>query len=265
MKKKRQHLYKKYSSASKKNKKTKIFYLKYLIVFFGALSFLSFMLYYALNCDILKKISTQFYSKTIFNQFTIKHIVIPDLIHIPQNVVMDSIGFNVGDSIFSADIVFAQNALKAIPWASAVAIKRVGLDTIEISIDEEVPEAIFSYLGKNWFVNKDGKILQECHLGQSDGLINIAGEDANLYYIDIMRLLIHHEKWYHKIIKMEFIDKRRWDIVFNNNIVVKLPATNVEDALKIIDEHFNIKNSLKYQCIIDLRLIPDKIYIKEMK
>jgi cell division septal protein FtsQ len=61
---------------------------------------------------------------------------------------------------------------------------------------------------------------------------------------------------------MHYIAGRRWDVRLKNNLLIKFPETNVYEAAAIFEGNFGKISKLYKTCIVDLRLIPDKIYLK---
>ena len=61
---------------------------------------------------------------------------------------------------------------------------------------------------------------------------------------------------------MEFIEKRRWNLILGNNILIKLPESNIEKSLKNLKRLIEKDKILKSNIIeVDLR-IDDQAIIK---
>ena len=56
-----------------------------------------------------------------------------------------------------------------------------------------------------------------------------------------------------KINKYFFHKNKRWDLFYENNILIQLPEKNIEKSLKIYNK-FVSSNSIKPNSIIDLRI-----------
>jgi cell division septal protein FtsQ len=61
---------------------------------------------------------------------------------------------------------------------------------------------------------------------------------------------------------MEFIEQRRWNLIFNNELIVKLPETNIGKSLENLKKLIERDKILKSNIIeVDLR-INDRAIIK---
>ena len=60
--------------------------------------------------------------------------------------------------------------------------------------------------------------------------------------------------------ELYFFETRRWDLLTKNNILIKLPSSNLENSLNIAQELLNKKKGKK---IIDLRVSNQVIITNE--
>ena len=56
-----------------------------------------------------------------------------------------------------------------------------------------------------------------------------------------------------KIVKYFFHKNKRWDLIYKNNTIIKLPNKNLANALKLLN-NFKKKNIIEPNSIIDLRI-----------
>ena len=54
--------------------------------------------------------------------------------------------------------------------------------------------------------------------------------------------------------KYYFHKNKRWDLYFKNNLIIKLPNQNIDDAIKLFNK-FQKEKKIKKNSIIDLRLL----------
>ena len=85
----------------------------------------------------------------------------------------------------------------------------------------------------------------------------IFGKFNTSEYITFINILKKHGIKIDKINKFYFHKNKRWDLYFDNNILVKLPSKETDDALKLYN-NFIKEKKLKSKMIIDLR-IPQRI------
>ena len=87
----------------------------------------------------------------------------------------------------------------------------------------------------------------ESELNLSELIVNL-----NIHYPDILPL----------IKEMEFIERRRWNLIFNNDLLIKLPESEIQKSLKNLKKLIEKEKILKSNIIeVDLR-ISDRAIIK---
>ena len=62
------------------------------------------------------------------------------------------------------------------------------------------------------------------------------------------------------VVKYYYHKNKRWDLYFDNNILVKLPNKNINQAIKIYKEFLKL-NNIESNSTIDLR-ISNRVVIK---
>lgn len=174
------------------------------------------------------------------------------------------ITFNPGDNLYDVPIDKIRNQLESHPWIASATVERVLPSTIRISIHEERPKAVFINGNERYFVNDDGKIIEKLtDIPSGESYIYLIGKEANLSYSSVLDEVYESEAIYQRIEGLVKIGQRRWDIKLKNNITVKLPPKNVMASLskfsEIMRDNIDFFNS---GSIIDLRFMPEKIYIK---
>ena len=76
-----------------------------------------------------------------------------------------------------------------------------------------------------------------------------------------LKKIILLQKINHKnILKFYSHKNKRWDIYFNNNILLKLPSDNIINSLKLFNKLQKL-NKVKPNMVVDLR-IPNRVILK---
>jgi cell division septal protein FtsQ len=134
--------------------------------------------------------------------------------------------------------------------------------TIKIIIFERKPFAIWWNKKAPWLIDDEGnKILKIKDVEVYKDLIIIFGQNFDnklKKFLDLLRPF----SLYKKVKSLHYIGNRRWDVYTEDNIVIKLPENNVDNAIKKLEKIFK---SLKYKDkvdIIDLRLYPEKLFLR---
>ena len=125
---------------------------------------------------------------------------------------------------------------------------------IKISIEEKKPFFIWKYENFQKVLSIEGEILNFKKLNNKN-LINLYGLGAqkkigNFYQI------VRKNKQFENIIKsIEYIENYRWDIVLENNTLVKLSEKNYEKNLETLDKFLSSKELFnKTHKMIDFRV-----------
>ena len=118
-----------------------------------------------------------------------------------------------------------QLKIKKLDWIKRVSIKRKFPDAIQISIIENLPYAIFIDGINKYLIDDDGeKISFKPDNSKYSELLKVTGSDGNLNFSDLIREInINYPKILDMVIEVEFIEKRRWNLILKQNIKIKLP------------------------------------------
>ena len=115
--------------------------------------------------------------------------------------------------------------IEKLDWIKRVSIKRKFPDAIQISIIENLPYAIFIDGINKYLIDDDGeKISFKPDNSKYSELLKVTGSDGNLNFSDLIREInINYPKILDMVIEVEFVEKRRWNLILKQNIKIKLP------------------------------------------
>lgn len=155
-----------------------------------------------------------------------------------------------------------QKKIEGLPWVDEVVVSRNLQDSLNIHIKEHEPFAIWqSPAGKKYIVSKNGRIILVDNIDQFNDLIVLAGENAYKNVRSLFNILSIDPQISQHIYSANWVGNRRWDLGFENGLVVKLPATNIDDAWERLVKIYNMPGSTIGLKAIDLR-IAKKIYLE---
>ena len=146
-----------------------------------------------------------------------------------------------------------------------VNIKKSCPSTLNIFVTENDP---FAYLLKDqkvYLVDIDGELIIEENedvILESQRLL-LSGIDSEINLPNLIsNLNIHYPEILLSVKEMEFIEQRRWNLIFSNELIVKLPETNIGKSLENLKKLIERDKILKSNIIeVDLR-INDRAIIK---
>jgi cell division protein FtsQ len=145
-------------------------------------------------------------------------------------------------------------------WIKNVSVHRVLPNTIRINIEEHEPFAIWKDNNKTSVIDSEGKVIVDHYL--IDGLVVVSGQNSLSNLKFIKDTLENKTQLSSQISSFIFVGNRRWDIILNNVLTVKLPEDNPHSAWDYLNHLQNTTDfTLNDWSIIDMR-ITDKIFVK---
>ena len=126
-----------------------------------------------------------------------------------------------------------KSKIEKLDWIKRVSIKRKFPDTIYVSIIENLPYAIFIDGINQYLIDDDGEVISK-NLNNSkySELLLVTGSNGNLNFSDLIREInTSYPKILNRIIEVEFIENRRWNLILKENIKIKLPEKNSSHQL----------------------------------
>ena len=82
-------------------------------------------------------------------------------------------------------------------------------------------------------IDDDGDIITLKDKYKYNDLLKVSGANGNINFPDLIREInISYPKMLDKLVEVEFIEKRRWNLILDRNIKIKLPEKNSSIQLK---------------------------------
>jgi len=128
-------------------------------------------------------------------------------------------------------------------------IKKIYPSTINIDIK---PTKLVARLSSNdYLVGANGKLIERKE--NSEILPYIFGEFNSKSFLDLKKKIKSSKFTFIKLKTLYFFPSNRWDILTNNNVLIKLPQVNISKSLNLAYKIIN-NNDFKDKRIIDLRV-----------
>lgn len=148
-----------------------------------------------------------------------------------------------------------------LPWVDQIVITRSLPKALNITITEFAPFAIWQNDGQKYLIDKDGDEVPYEDLEEFRGMITLSGKGANINVRSLFNIFAIDPKLSRNVFSATWIGDRRWDIRFENGLLIKLPENNIAKAWRRLIKINNMPGSLLGLKIIDLRIL-DKIYLE---
>ena len=146
-----------------------------------------------------------------------------------------------------------QKNLKSLKFLENINVKKKYPSTI--IIDAKKTELIAeTYLNqKKYFIGSNGNLILSDSISNNSNLPSIFGKFNIKNYLNLKNELKKSGIDNNKIIKYFFHKSKRWDLIYENNIIIQLPNKNLVNALNLFND-FKTKNLIKPNSTIDLRI-----------
>lgn len=210
-----------------------------------------------------RELESKWYDFLSKHDLVVKSIYLEGQNYTDEKDIISAIQTNIGDSIFEIDIVAIKQRLELLPWIKTASVERQLPSALMIRIVERVPMFLWQKEGKLYVVDSSGTTIGRENVDSFSDLIILIGEDAPNFAPDLLSIVSKDKSLFPLISSIIRIGNRRWDIRLYNDVEIKLPEHKVVEAWqKLSDMNQENKALLNNVKIVDLRLMPEKIFIK---
>ncbi len=158
-------------------------------------------------------------------------------------------------SIFLLPLKKISLLLKEISWIKNVKLSTNYKDTLYVNIEEYVPVGIYFFNGKNYYFDSSGKIIDEVSNKEiiNQKLIFFYGQSSKKHANNLLEDIKFETPSFHiNINHAIFISQRRWNLLLNNGIILKLEEKN---PILSIKNYLKLKKNLSKDQINNIKVI----------
>ena len=185
----------------------------------------------------------------INNGFKIKNILIIGTHNLSQDYVINIINTQNHINILNVNLHTIYNKIIQNSWVEETYVERILPDTIKIKVLEKKPIAIWQNQNGNKLITVNGDVIYHANINKfKNSFPIIKGEKSKENIPTILKILETNKNFAKNIWSLTFINQRRWDLHFNQGLIVRLPSQDVIKAWQKI-----IKLQTNYN-ILNLRL-----------
>lgn len=183
----------------------------------------------------------------------------------PAVTIMAALGLKSGQSIFGVDLVAARERLLELPWVAEAEVTRRYPDDLDIAVTEKVPYACWQAAdGHLWVVEKDGGLITDKGLAPFAGLPLLLGDGAPQLAAAFVDAVSQHRAIVARTAAYQYQSGRRWNLLLNDGVVVKLPETGWQKQLSALD-HLIIDEGILERDVTEIDLRSPTTYFFETK
>lgn len=228
------------------------------------------------NWSVIARDVQSFFSRQL--GFQLQSIVVTGHHHIRDKVIRQSLHVGKKDPIWLVDPwQVRQSLLENLPWIKSATVQRRWPNQLKVHVRESFPIAHWQHKKENYLINDSGKplrdheareILRSAPLSSSknpketkgyfkktwEGLLTVTGEDAPRATPKLINILKAFPVISRRVTGAMYVGGRRWDVMLDAKIRVKLPRENMDKAFVFLREILNASyiDLQNVQCL-DLR------------
>lgn len=164
--------------------------------------------------------------------FEIRRVTVKGRGQTPTDDLQDALGPVMGDSLLHFDPYRARARIEELGWVRSAAVSRLWPDTVQVSIREREPAAVWQLSGALYLVDQEGAVIREIGAYEYSQLPLIVGAGAPEAASGLLLALRETPGISEKLAALVRVSGRRWNLRFQTGLDVKLPETGFEEAIR---------------------------------
>ncbi|HUJ02222.1 MAG TPA: FtsQ-type POTRA domain-containing protein [Rhizomicrobium sp.] len=179
----------------------------------------------------------------------------------PPRMILAALGFQPGQSIFGANLQAARARLTRLSWVADAQVSRTYPDSISVSLVEKLPFALWESTHGLYVVERSGAPIVHVQAAAFPHLPLFVG-DVPKGGADLVDAISTHTVIAAHLRAMQRVSGRRWNLLLDDGVIVKLPEQNWQKQLDALETLIADKGVLTRDIgEIDLRS-PDNYFFK---
>ena len=212
--------------------------------------------------NVLKNSHDAIIDLTVQYGFSIQKVTLKGRRYSSRQQIIRLIQLDRGQSIFEVNPQKIRRRLVTLQWIKDAVVRRQLPNTINITVIEKRPVAIWQHQGRRVLIDKNGTPISTNRVNRFNHLISIRGKQAPAQLASLYSLLLSEPNLAKQVVQAVWIGNRRWTLMFTNGIRVRLPEKSPNKAWATL-ARLNREQQLLARDVqmIDMRL-PDRMIIK---
>lgn len=146
------------------------------------------------------------------------------------------IGHQRGDLIIDVSPLDLKKRLETLPWIRSAIVQRQWPSTLYIRLTEQYPIALWQKGTQYHLIDDQGHVIAGHDLKNYGSLPILTGDNAPAEAPALIDVLQHFPQVRKRMTGAILVGKRRWDLVINGKVTVKLPEHDIQDELAQLTE-----------------------------
>jgi len=192
--------------------------------------------------------------------FDIAKLHLAGNVHTAPVTIQAALGFEPGQSIFTADLPAARARLLRLPWVAEAEVWRRYPDDIGVRIVEKQPFARYQSPKGLYVVERSGGLITDKDLGPFQNLPLLAGDGAPRAAAEFIDAVAQHRAIVARAETYQYQSGRRWNLLLDDGVIVKLPETGWQKQLDAL-EHLIVDKGILERDVVEIDLRSPTLYI----
>jgi len=181
---------------------------------------------------------------------------------VSREEIFRAAGVTDHSSLLFLDVTQARGKLEALPWIAEATVRKLYPDRLQITITEREPFALWQSQGKVSVIAADGTVLSASVEPRLASLPFVVGNGAAGKARGFLAVLDQFPAIRDQVRASILVAERRWNLRLKNGIDVRLPDSNIEQALATLTRLDREKSLLTRDiAAVDLRL-SDRVTVR---
>jgi cell division protein FtsQ len=148
--------------------------------------------------------------------------------------VLAALDIGTYPSLLTLDIEAARERIEQLPWVKRASLKKLFPDTLEISVVERQPYALWQHGGTISLVDNAGKVITDSFSDRYASLPRVIGAGADKKVAEYTAMLDRFPTIARRTRGGILFSEDRWTLVLDNGIELMLPADDPDKALATV-------------------------------
>jgi cell division protein FtsQ len=194
--------------------------------------------------------------------FRISTIALSGNRQVTREEILTIAGVTGRSSLLFLDVDDAREKLKTNPWIADATVLKLYPGELKIAIQERKPFALWQKNRRVSVIASDGTVLEPYVARRFTVLPLVVGKGAELRAQEFLAVVDRYRDIRHRVRAAVLVAERRWNLRLDNGIDVRLPESNIEEALTTLVKLDRAQKLLSRDIeAVDLRLT-DRVTVR---
>jgi len=181
---------------------------------------------------------------SLSSKIKIQEVIVENNLILDEQMIKKKLSFLYRTNIFLLNTDKIASELKEIDFINSFEIKKLYPDKIKIKVFEKKPIAVIQNKQVKKYFTNSGEIINFIDLKEYNDLPIVFGDKENflIFYQKLKQVNFP----INEVKKFYLFESKRWDLITNNDQVIKLPIKNYESSL---NNFIDLKKKTKFSKI----------------